>query len=94
MSPGLLTFLSHTQEVIHCMFHCTLAPPTHLNSTFTTSERFGTQQRLSLHPPQYRGWYFLLLVQPDRRNHSAVRAWKSGLQDFPGGIWAESQILH
>lgn len=85
MSPGSLHFLWHTQDVIHCIFHCVLEPLWHVKFTLIMRDLFGTQQRLSVQTPQYVGLNFLVLVQPDSFSFSAFFAWNLGRQVFPFG---------
>lgn len=85
MSPGSLHFLWHTQEVIHCIFHCTLEPPWQVKFTLIMRDLLGTQQRLSAQTPQYVGLNFLVLVQPESFSFSAFFAWNLGRQVFPFG---------
>lgn len=83
MSPGSLQFLWHTQDVIHCIFHCVLEPLWHVKFTLIMRDLLGTQQRLSVQTPQYVGLNFLVLVQPDSFSFSAFFAWNLGRQVFP-----------
>lgn len=86
MSPGSLHFLWHTQDVIHCIFHCVLEPPLHMKLTLIMRDLLGTQQRLSVQTPQYMGLNFLVLVQPESVSFSAFFAWNLGRHVFPFGI--------
>lgn len=83
MSPGSLHFLWHTQDVIHCIFHSVLEPALHVKLTLIMLDLLGTQQRLSVHTPQYIGLNFLVLVQPESVSFSAFFAWNLGRQVFP-----------
>lgn len=85
MSPGSLHFLWHTQDVIHCIFHCVLEPPLHAKLTLIMLDLLGTQQRLSVQTPQYVGLNFLVLVQPESVSFSAFFAWNLGRHVFPFG---------
>lgn len=91
MSPGSLHFLWHTQDVIHCIFHCVLEPPLHVKLTLIMRDLLGTQQRLSVQTPQYVGLNFLVLVQPESDSFSAFFAWNLGRQVFPFGTFERKQ---
>lgn len=93
MSPGSLHFLWHTQDVIHCIFHCVLVPPLQVKLTLIMRDLLGTQQRLSVQTPQYVGLNFLVLVQPERVSFSAFFAWKVGRHVFPLGAYEREQWL-
>lgn len=94
MSPGSLHLRWHTQDIIHCIFHCVLEPPWHVKLTLIMRDLLGTQQRLSVQTPQYVGLNFLVLVQPESFSFSAFFAWNLGRQVFPFGTYEGKSVIN